>query len=330
MKRHPTPAPENRADSQSELPVPLIMPVNQKHYLVALGIVLFFSVLLLLVVLTLVPDLLAANDIPAQSPQDPTTDNSPTEEPSSPLFPDLPKKEDASGNENIAPPVDDLIADTTTSSEPEIDDTENSIVPTPDTLTATTPAPDSTPEQSDPVIVVEQIVLSGSAGLLYRSYGNGTCVIEGIGNCTDACLLIPERSPDGDTVVAIAADAFFGCTQLKAVQLPATLRSIGARAFGGCSEIVQFCVADANAAFCSLDGVLYSRDMSALIAYPLGRNCPTATVHASVNYISAMVFSGDTSFSQIRFLGTISAWRLVQIGEGNDALYTLPKVFGEE
>ncbi len=47
-----------------------------------------------------------------------------------------------------------------------------------------------------------------SEGLLFESRGDGTCVLVGIGTCTDEMINIPEKSPSGDTVVAIGEKAF--------------------------------------------------------------------------------------------------------------------------
>ena len=49
-----------------------------------------------------------------------------------------------------------------------------------------------------------------STGLSFRSNGDGTCAVAGIGTCTAACILIPPQSPAGDTVTEILAGAFAG------------------------------------------------------------------------------------------------------------------------
>ena len=190
------------------------------------------------------------------------------------------------------------------------------------------PTDQSTPATAEPpTIVVEQILLSGSAGLVYRSYGNGSCIVEGIGSCTDTCLIIPTRSPDGDTVIAIDQGAFVACNQLLAVQIPATVKNIGKYAFSDCSSLLLFSVDPQNPAYCAQSGVLYSKDMTSLLSYPAGRPCPTATIPASVTYISAKAFDTSAQYSSITFEGTLSAWRSIHIEEDNQILYTLPKQF---
>lgn len=51
----------------------------------------------------------------------------------------------------------------------------------------------------------------------------------------------------GEGVTAIGNDAFHGATALNTVTLPTTLKTVGARAFFGCDEIVDVKIADVNA-----------------------------------------------------------------------------------
>ena len=47
--------------------------------------------------------------------------------------------------------------------------------------------------------------------LEFTSNGDGTCYVSGIGDCEVENLVIPSKSPKGDTVVAIGDRAFFDC-----------------------------------------------------------------------------------------------------------------------
>ena len=72
-----------------------------------------------------------------------------------------------------------------------------------------------------------------SSGLAFTSNGGGTCTLTGMGSCTDVSLIIPETSPAGETVTAIAAGAFKNRTDIKSIYIPATVTSIGDEAFKG-------------------------------------------------------------------------------------------------
>ena len=48
-----------------------------------------------------------------------------------------------------------------------------------------------------------------SEGLEFESNNDGTCCVIGIGTCTDANIIIPPTSPDGEKVIKIADGAFY-------------------------------------------------------------------------------------------------------------------------
>ena len=73
-------------------------------------------------------------------------------------------------------------------------------------------------------------------GFEYLSNGDGTCVLSGMGSCTEAVIFIPSESPDGDKVTAIAAEAFAG-SAVTAVEIPAGVTSIGDNAFMYCADL---------------------------------------------------------------------------------------------
>ncbi len=78
-----------------------------------------------------------------------------------------------------------------------------------------------------------QYIQPDSEGLLFSSYGNGTCCVISIGSCKDQNIKIPNVSPDGDEVVAIYNKAFEDQNIINVV-FPDTLQKIGYGAFWGC------------------------------------------------------------------------------------------------
>lgn len=58
-----------------------------------------------------------------------------------------------------------------------------------------------------------------STGLKFESNGDGTCSIVGLGGCSDADLVIPTVSPDGDTVTLIKEYAFMNLENVDSVTL---------------------------------------------------------------------------------------------------------------
>ncbi len=76
-----------------------------------------------------------------------------------------------------------------------------------------------------------------SSGLIFISNGDGTCYVSGIGNCTDAYVTIPSKSPAGDRVTSIGDGAFANCQSIKGVVIPADITNIGNVAFMGCENL---------------------------------------------------------------------------------------------
>ena len=78
-----------------------------------------------------------------------------------------------------------------------------------------------------------------SKGLEYRSNGNGTCSVIGIGSFDGTTLVIPEYAPNGDKVISIGQSAFSGCSGLTSVTIPSSITSIGNSAFNLCTALVK-------------------------------------------------------------------------------------------
>ena len=97
-------------------------------------------------------------------------------------------------------------------------------------------------------------------------------------------LTIPE------TVTTIESQAFLNCSGLTAITIPASVTSMSSDAFFGCSSLSAIRVEEGNPVYKSIDGIVFSRDGTTLIAFPSGRK-GTYTIPSSVTIISAKSFS---------------------------------------
>lgn len=84
--------------------------------------------------------------------------------------------------------------------------------------------------------------LSVSKGLKFITNYDGTCYISGAESDISGDIFIPEKSPKGDTVTAIASNCFSGAKGIKSVVIPNSVKSIGEKAFEGCDSIESISV----------------------------------------------------------------------------------------
>ena len=159
-----------------------------------------------------------------------------------------------------------------------------------------------------------------STGLTFTSNGNGTCTLTSLGTCRDICVVIPATSPSGDKVTAIGSQAFYNCTSMTVVQIPASVTSIGHLAFGGCTNLVYITVSSGNNAYKDIGGVLYTADGKTLVHYPAGAGASSVNIPASVNKIEDMAFYGCKSLKTVRYGGTQDAWSRIAVGSMNYSL----------
>ena len=178
-------------------------------------------------------------------------------------------------------------------------------------------APPTEEEPSENTATVEKIY---SSGLLFRSNGDGTCALAGLGSCTASCVLIPPESPAGDKVIEILAGAFRNSV-IGAIEIPATVELLSAAAFEGCLRLSYIRVAPGNNALSELDGVLYSADGRTLIYCPAGRSAKELTLHKALRRILAGAFAECNALTTIYFIGTTAEWHGIIVGDDNDALY---------
>ena len=181
-----------------------------------------------------------------------------------------------------------------------------------------------------------------SRGLEYRSNGDGTCAVTGIGNCIDRTVIVPAQSPAGDMVTAIGYGAFENVKAVGEVVLPDSVMTIGERAFRGsgiisanigngvisigeqafakCASLTAINVGSANAMYASESGVLFNRDMTTLMCYPSGKADRAYSLPGSITRISAAAFSECKSLREISFGGTKKQWGSVYVCSENDSL----------
>lgn len=95
-----------------------------------------------------------------------------------------------------------------------------------------------------------------------------------------------------DKVTTIGYWAFASCG-LKNITLPASVEYIEPGVFRGCTDLDSINVDKDNAEFCSVNGVVYSKDMKTLFMYPTGKQDIEFTVLDGVTTIFAEAFADN-------------------------------------
>ena len=176
--------------------------------------------------------------------------------------------------------------------------------------------------------VPETMLPDVSNGLKFVSNRNGTCRVTDIGTCEDACIVIPTYSPLGDRVVEIEDGAFFGCSTVTAVQIPATVKKIGDLAFAACPNLMYVSVSAENPYYRDVDGVLYTADLCALLQYPPMHGGSEVLIQAETSLIKEMAFYNCVYLKTVIYTGSPQQWEDIVIESKNYSLTAAAKIFG--
>ena len=132
-------------------------------------------------------------------------------------------------------------------------------------------------------------------GLMYELYENHVKITGYTGNATE--LVIPTQI-EGLPVTVIGDNAFNWCNTLITIDIPDSVTHIGERVFWGCYSLTDIPVDPRNPNYTSLDGILYSKDMSSLICCPSGKK-------GTVDIPEGVTIIGDSAFQYCFYLSNI-------------------------
>jgi len=106
------------------------------------------------------------------------------------------------------------------------------------------------------VIIPSEIVGKPVTVIGYVAFG-------GCSNVTS--ITIPE------SVLKIGDSAFIGCSNLTSIIIPQSVLIIGARPFYRCTNLTAITVDADNSVYSSVDGVLFDKNRTKLVQYPVGK-----------------------------------------------------------
>ena len=104
---------------------------------------------------------------------------------------------------------------------------------------------------------------------------------------------------DNNQLTTIGYYAFEGCSSLTSINIPSKVTNIDSRTFYNCHSLTTIEVDSANTTYSSEDGVLFNKDKTTLILYPVGNTRTSYTIPDSVTSIGSHAFSGCSNLTSI-------------------------------
>ena len=111
--------------------------------------------------------------------------------------------------------------------------------------------------------------------LKYRLYDNWTAEVSSRDESISGDIVIPGEITYNDSKYAVTGIGTFGftaCEGITSITLPVNLTSIRALSFNYCSNLRSFIVPEDNPTFCSIDGVVFSKDKTEVTVFPPGKS----------------------------------------------------------
>lgn len=143
-------------------------------------------------------------------------------------------------------------------------------------------------EEGNPHLVAENGMLS---------YRKGTLI---------ACL--PKKEGDvsiSDNIHTIGIGAMNGCIRIRSLSLPKTVERIREGALGDMKRCKEYKVSPENTKFCTVDGVIYTKDKKELVAYPAGKDNLEYHILQGVEKICAGAFMGTEHLKEVYLPDTL-------------------------
>ena len=110
-----------------------------------------------------------------------------------------------------------------------------------------------------------------------------------------------------DSVESIAYNAFSFCDSLTSITIPDGVTSIGYGAFSDCGSLTAINVDSENKCYMSEDGVLFNKDKSILVQYPIGKSDNEYVIPDSVTSIGEYAFNSCPALTSITIPDSVTS-----------------------
>jgi hypothetical protein len=93
-----------------------------------------------------------------------------------------------------------------------------------------------------------------------------------------------------DSVTSIGNGAFYNCSSMTNITIPDSVTSIGNEVFSSCRSLTDITVNSLNEYYTSIDGILYNKNKTRLVCYPVGKKQTSFTIPSNVTSIGDFAF----------------------------------------
>ena len=112
----------------------------------------------------------------------------------------------------------------------------------------------------------------------------------------------------GKSVEDISECAFGWCTSLTSIEIPSSVKRIGEGAFALCNSLTNISVSTANREYsCDSYGVLYNKNKTILVQYPIGNRRDSFKIPNGVKIIGIGAFYAGTNLTGIKIPETVTS-----------------------
>ncbi len=125
-------------------------------------------------------------------------------------------------------------------------------------------------------------------------------------NAFDHCSSLASVSLPS-TLATIGSYAFDDCTSLTSITIPASVTMIGGDIFPECRNLQEILVESGNQYYCSVNGVLYTKDMMVLMRYPSAKTGTSYTIPSTVATIEDDAFQYCANLTSISIPDSVEA-----------------------